>query len=254
MKISCVMPTYGRYRLACRSLACFLAQSALEEAELVIYNQHPVPMRFDHPRVRVVNEPAPAGGLRQIERRALELASDSADYVHKWDDDDLYLPWFLEMGLDQAGSHVAWKPQAVWMWAADGRISLVSNFMEGTWLLNRARALAVPMSAYPRHLSAPCYPALKAEGALYEGDVGDAPPFIYCWSGTVAHYSAIGFNLSEDEQRRAVEKFRRNNNDIRPDGLLVPSDLAPTWRTFRAGLAGQVDGRYVEAFDRLLPQ
>lgn len=252
MKISCVMPTYGRYRLACRSLACFLAQTALDEAELVIYNQHPVPMRFDHPRVRVVNEPAPPGGLRQIERRALELASDGADLVQKWDDDDLYLPWFLELGLGQIGGSAAWKPHSVWMWAADGKISLVSNWMEGTWLLDRQRALAVPMTAYPRHLSAPCYPALKAEGALSEGDVGDAPPFIYCWSGTVSHYSAIGFNLSETEQRRAVERFRLNNRDIRPDGLMVPADLAPSWRTFRSGLAEQVEQRYAEAFDRHL--
>ena len=61
MKIDCLMGTYGRHTLACEALACFLQQSAISQANLLIYNQHPVPLSFDHPRVRIVNE-APPGG------------------------------------------------------------------------------------------------------------------------------------------------------------------------------------------------
>jgi hypothetical protein len=53
MKINCLMGTYGRHELACEALACFLQQSELSNAALLVYNQHPVPLRVDHPKVRV---------------------------------------------------------------------------------------------------------------------------------------------------------------------------------------------------------
>ena len=51
MKTDCLMGTYGRHSLACEALACFLQQSVLSQATLLIYNQHPIPLRSDHPRV-----------------------------------------------------------------------------------------------------------------------------------------------------------------------------------------------------------
>ncbi len=64
MKIDCPMGTYGRHSLACEALSCFLQQSAISNATLLIYNQHSVPLDFDHPKVRVVNEAHPAASLR----------------------------------------------------------------------------------------------------------------------------------------------------------------------------------------------
>jgi hypothetical protein len=100
MKIDCLMGTYGRHALACEALACFLQQSELSNATLLVYNQHPVPLRFNHPRVRVVNEAPPVGSLRHIRKRMLELSDPSADLIHWWEDDDLYLPWHLKDCLD----------------------------------------------------------------------------------------------------------------------------------------------------------
>jgi hypothetical protein len=69
MKIDCLMVTYGRHALACETLACFLQQTALAQATLLIWNQHPTPLFFDHPCVRVVNEAPPPGSLRYLKRR-----------------------------------------------------------------------------------------------------------------------------------------------------------------------------------------
>src|SRR6266852_2684068 len=77
MKIDCLMGTYGRHSLVCEALACFLQQSAISNATLLIYNQHPVPLGFDHPKVRVVNEAFPAAPLRHIKMRMLGLADPS---------------------------------------------------------------------------------------------------------------------------------------------------------------------------------
>ena len=100
MKIDCVMGTYGRYSLAREALACFLQQSALSQATLLIYNQHPVPLHFDHPRVRVINEIEPPQALRYLKQRMFELADPTADFIHGLEDDDLYLPWHLEDCLE----------------------------------------------------------------------------------------------------------------------------------------------------------
>ena len=75
MKIDCLMGTYGRHALACEALACFLQQSELSNATLLVYNQHPVPLRVEHPKVRVVNEALPAVSLRHIRKRMLELSA-----------------------------------------------------------------------------------------------------------------------------------------------------------------------------------
>ena len=63
MKVDCLMGTYGRYGLICEALACFLQQTRLGDATLLIQNQHPIPLRLDHPRVRIVNEKMPNGLL-----------------------------------------------------------------------------------------------------------------------------------------------------------------------------------------------
>src|ERR1017187_2483211 len=89
MKIDCVMGTYGRYSLACETLVCFLQQSALSQATLLIYNQHPVPLHFEHPRVRVINEIEPPQALRYLKQRMFELADPTADLIHGLEDDDL---------------------------------------------------------------------------------------------------------------------------------------------------------------------
>jgi hypothetical protein len=84
MKIDCVMGTYGRYSLACETLVCFLQQSALSQATLLIYNQHPVPLHFEHPRVRVINEIEPPQALRYLKQRMFELADPTADFSMGW--------------------------------------------------------------------------------------------------------------------------------------------------------------------------
>ena len=151
MKIDCLMGTYGRYSLACEALACFLHQTALSQATLLIYNQHPVPLRFDHSRVRIVNETAPARSLRHIRQRMHDLADPSAEFIHWWDDDDLYLPWHLADCLNHIAEHVAWKPASSWMSEENVRFSRHANVFEGSWIF-RADVFAIGLLGYPPDL------------------------------------------------------------------------------------------------------
>ena len=57
--------------------------------ELIILNNHPVPLICHLPQVTIINEPG-YPSLGDCRNRLLELAT--GEYVRTWDDDDLYLP------------------------------------------------------------------------------------------------------------------------------------------------------------------
>jgi len=254
MKVTCIMPTYGRYRLACRSLASFLWQTQGRDAEMVVYNQHHVPLRFDHPQVRVINEPPPAGGIRAIEKRAFELAPDDADLVQKWDDDDIYLPWFIEDALNGIGDAKAWKVAEALMWDAMGKVTRSGNWFEATWLIRRGIPETVPLSEFPRHLSHPVYPALAASGDVVAPRSGRLPPFVYTWGGPASHYSEVGSLLSSEERELAVERFRARNQDFRPDGLMVIPDMRPVLAALLGGIERDLGAETGAAYRAALSQ
>ena len=148
MKIDCLMGTYGRYGLACEALACFLQQSRISQATLLIYNQHPVPLRFDHPKVRIVNETPPPGSLRYVRQRMHELADPAAELIHWWDDDDLYLPWHLDDCLAHIGDNFAWKPASSWTSLRNVEFSRHKNRFEGSWVLRADYVKTAPLDTH----------------------------------------------------------------------------------------------------------
>jgi hypothetical protein len=76
MKTDRLMATYGRYSRACEALACFLSPLRADFAHL---QAHPIPLRFDHPKVRAVNEKLPTGSLRHILKRMHNLEYVNAE-------------------------------------------------------------------------------------------------------------------------------------------------------------------------------
>ncbi len=157
MKIDCLMGTYARHALACEALACFLQQSELSNATLLVYNQHPVPLRVDHPKVRVVNEAPPPGSLRYIKKRMLEFADPAADLIHWWDDDDLYLPWHLKDCLDHIGTNVAWKPASSWVSLANVTYSREANMFEGSWVFRSDYLKAARLDTHLDYIEHPVF-------------------------------------------------------------------------------------------------
>jgi hypothetical protein len=240
MKIDCLMGTYGRYALACESLACFLQQTAVSDATLLIYNQHPKPLFFDHPRVRVVNEIIGNVGLRHIKQRMLGLADPSADLIHYWDDDDLYLPWHLQDTLAHIGDSAAWKPEKSWMWSGDRDFSLDFNYFEGSWTFNAQYLRAAPIDTHPVYSDHPVYRQVDEAGLLAMTDLGDFANYIYRWhfNGN-QHLSAYPFE-DESDQAANIARWRAGSTDVRNGGVLVPADLRPRWRVFVAGIKDKV--------------
>ena len=236
MKIECLMGTYGRYGLACEALACFLQQTQISQATLLIYNQHPVPLHFDHPRVRIVNEVPPAGSLRHIRRRMHELADPSAELLHWWDDDDLYLPWHLDDCLAHIKDNIAWKPASCWTSLGNTEFSLAKNRFEGSWVLRADYVKGAPLDTHPDYMDLPVFRQTEDAKLLATTELGGCTSYIYRWANGAEHLSGR-YGGNEDVQMQNIEAWRRNSDDVRPDGLLVPADLTLRWIQYLKGIA-----------------
>jgi hypothetical protein len=240
MKIDCLMATYGRYSLACEALACFLQQSALSQATLLIYNQHPVPLRFEHPRVRVVNETLAARSLRDIRDRMNAFADPAADLIHWWEDDDLYLPWHLQDCLNHIGGHTAWKPASSWMSERNVKFSRCVNAFEGAWIFRAAYLKAAPVHTHPTYIDHPVTRQIEEARLLGTTELGGRTSYIYRWDTGTQHLSGYGGDLDDEAQQTSVNLWRSRSNDVRPDGALIPADLTLRWQQYLDGIKDQV--------------
>lgn len=245
MKIDCLMGTYGRYTLASESMACFLQQTAISNATLLIYNQHPRPLFFDHPRVRVVNEASPPVALRFIKQRMLELSDPLADLIHFWDDDDLYLPWHLEDCLKHIGDNVSWRPASGWTSYRNAEFSPHHRSkvrLEGSWIFRANYLKAAPIDTHPEHSDHPVY-LQAAERGLDTSDGDAGPSYIYRWDTGTTHLSAWRETATDEQQAANVADWRSGSTDVREDGVLIPADLTVRWRQYLEGIRYQVSSR-----------
>jgi hypothetical protein len=243
MKIDCLMGTYARHSIAREALACFLQQSVSgAKATLLIYNQHPVPLQFDHPRVRVVNEAAPAAPLRVIRQRMLELADPSADLIHWWDDDDLYLPWHLQDCVDHIGSSRAWKPQSSWVSWDNVAFARAVNQFEGSWIIRADHLRAAPLYSHGTYTDHPVFCQTQEAGLLATTELAGLTSYIYRRAIGVQHVSSYGDSGNESAQRTRIQIWRARSQDVPPGGRLEPADLTVRWQQFLAGISALVTG------------
>lgn len=240
MDVDCLMGTSGRHSLVCEALACFLSQTALSRATLLIYNQHPIPLLFSHPNVRVVNEAPPRGSLRFIRHRMHELARPTANFIHWWDDDDLYLPWHLEQCLEHIGQSVAWKPASSWISLRNEEFSRHVNTFEGAWIFSSGYVKAAPLDTHPLYTDHPIIRQTEEAKLLATTELGGRTSYIYRWANGAEHVSAYRGLCTEEAQEENLNAWRSLSTDIREDGELAPADLTPRWREYLDGIKHQV--------------
>jgi hypothetical protein len=248
MKIDCLMGTFGRNLVASEALACFLQQSVAAEATLLIYNQHPVPLSCPYPRVRVINEPAPATPLRFIRHRMLELADTSADLIHWWDDDDLYLPWHLQDCVDNIGDQPAWKPRSSWVSHRNIRFSRMANRFEGSWVFRADFVRTASVHTHPHYTDHPVFLQTQEAKLVATTELEALTSYIYRWDieytgGYVQHVSGYGGECCQTAQRNRIELWRARSHDVPPGGRLEPADLTLRWQQYLAGIDSLVTGR-----------
>ena len=120
LTVTCLCPTYGRFERLRDAVACYILQS-WPRRRLLILNDAPEPIeagpQAEALGIEVINNPARFATLGH-KRQALLEAAETPLVAH-WDDDDLYMPWHLEMLartlMDRLGEQVyCVKPRAAW--------------------------------------------------------------------------------------------------------------------------------------------
>lgn len=124
-KISAVMCTFGRFKCAERAINCFVNQTYSGPKELIIFNtdveyEYTLSKEFEKYDITVINcntdyiTKKDYTNVGAIRRDALTHAT--GDYYICWDDDDIFLPWFMQQGMDyiknigEANGEFAFKP------------------------------------------------------------------------------------------------------------------------------------------------
>lgn len=121
--VSCLCLTYRRPRrdqyLLEESIESFLRQT-YPNKELIVLNDCPGQiLSCDAPGVRIYNTPNRCNSVG--EKRNLAVALARGEVLAPWDDDDISLPWRLELSVARLGEADYYSPGIIWV-SRDGHM------------------------------------------------------------------------------------------------------------------------------------
>lgn len=191
-KISAVMCTYGRFTCVERAVNFFLAQT-YPNKELIIFNTD-----IDNPYedkgcklsphgILIINmgvdsqTKQPYTNVGAIRRDALLFAS--GDYVITWDDDDVFLPWFMEQAIDRMGETQlpSFKPEKSFFYSGDW-LRLVKNTLEASIVasIDKVRGYGYLLETGKEGLG--WYTKMRDNRELNEHDSHYIPSYCFNWN------------------------------------------------------------------------
>lgn len=196
--VSCLMVTRGRLFPARFAVDCFRAQGWAER-ELVLVCDAPGTgieaycRTLDDPRIRLVFPATPAASLGEL--RNLSLASARGDWICQWDDDDLYHPERIALGMQAllALGAEALFLQRWLLWAPLARRLGVSGAREWEGSMLARRASVPPYPALARGEDTAVMHAMLGRGRVLLLDAPWAYTYVQTGVNTWAaeHFAAI---------------------------------------------------------------
>jgi len=216
MKVSSLVPTYGRFSLLRETLAFFLMQDHPEK-ELVILNDGPQPIVCKSPEVRVLNVP-PQPNLGVIWEQLRDAST--GELLSIWTDDDWYLPWHSSMAHKHI-TGVAWKPSRSWCcMLRSNDFTLTGNVFESSVTIHREAYYFELKESYGEKFYVQMN-ALSAKGDLTTTELNWEAPYVFLWDDGGHHDSGVPLNGRTDEERRADWKSQvtdfANGRELTPD-------------------------------------
>lgn len=99
MRISVLIPTYGRPELLEEAIEGFLRQTYTDCDLEILNDRAEQTLVYDHPRVHITNviERFNSTGIK----RKAQVESCKNEWIMFWDDDDICLPWHIEDSIDR---------------------------------------------------------------------------------------------------------------------------------------------------------
>ncbi len=219
-KVTCLCPTYGRFSLMQESLNYFFNQT-YEAKKLLILNDAPESFTCDYPNVEVVNVEDRFETLGHKRQALLEMAD--TPYVAQWDDDDVYLPWHLEMCMSEILDGHMVKPREAYYIRGTRGVRLnwkgtTRNWLEAMTVFDREAANN--MGGYTEKVSGQgirMIKRFKEEGRYNEFNPDPAPSFVFRFAQQGIYHIQGGDKVSH-------ERFAEANTDF-GDGKLTPVEV-----------------------------
>lgn len=232
-KVSAVMCTYGRFTCVERALNCFLSQSYTNK-ELIIYNTDefspytdldckftPNGVFFINSNIDTITKQAYTN-VGAIRRDALNFAT--GDYVVTWDDDDIFLPHFIEQAIDRMADTglPSFKPEMSFFYSGNN-LRLVRNTLEASIVadIKKVREYGYLLETGKEGLG--WYTKMRDNKELDEHDKFYVPA--YC------------FNWNDGQEMKAPHK---QSGDI---------DNPDNFENHKKSSQDRVDGRKLEIWD-----
>lgn len=188
-KVSCVTCTFRRFHYIQRIISMFECQDYLNK-ELIIFNtdtDFPLELSYHSENIRIINNSidfvtnAPYTNVGSIRRDALTFAT--GDYHFTFDDDDIYLPWFITQAINgvlETGKK-AWKPEYSFF-KTGLKLALTWNYLEASVLVDikELRKIGFKQETGSEGLS--WYNSLVQQGELDEHNKNYIPSYCFDWS------------------------------------------------------------------------
>jgi glycosyltransferase involved in cell wall biosynthesis len=150
-------------------------------------------LSFIHPDIKIINNSKdyetgePYNNRGTICRDAITHAS--GDYFMLMDDDDIYLPWYIEQAYEELikSGRDAWKP-AKSFFATPTGFELAQNVMEASVIvkMNRIREIGFNTEKTGEE-GLSWYTKLRDEGHIIENEINYIPSYCFNWSGSTGN-------------------------------------------------------------------
>lgn len=191
-KVSAVMCTYRRAKCVQRAINCFINQTYKGPSELIVFNtdeEYPYELceELKVYDITIVNcnidyeTGKPYTNVGAIRRDALTHAT--GDYYICWDDDDIFLPWFIEQGMDfiKDTESFSFKPEQSFFFSGDN-LRLVMNTMEASIIscIKKVREYGFLLETGSEGLG--WYTKMRDKGELNEHHKQYVPSYCFNWN------------------------------------------------------------------------
>jgi hypothetical protein len=192
-QIAAIMCTYGRFTCVERAVNCFIAQTYPNKRLLIFNTDAESPYteteELKKEGVWVVNNEIdfvtklPYTNVGSIRRDALSLAYNENGYVVTWDDDDIFLPYFMQQAFDrmQQTGMPSFKPEKSFFYSGN-RLSLVKNTLEASVVASMKKVQEYGYRLETGYEGLGWYTKLRDNRELDENDPYFVPSYCFNWN------------------------------------------------------------------------
>lgn len=192
-QITAIMCTYGRFTCVERAVNCFIAQTYPNKRLLIFNTDAESPYteteELKKEGVWVINNEIdfliklPYTNVGSIRRDALSLAYNENGYVVTWDDDDIFLPHFMQQAVDrmQQTGLPSFKPEKSFFYAGN-KLSLVKNTLEASVVASMKKVQEYGYRLETGYEGLGWYTKLRDNRELDENDPYFVPSYCFNWN------------------------------------------------------------------------